>query len=485
MDLPIIIHKEALVPLHRQLTNALRDAISCGRLTSRQALPSTRELAETLSISRRTVVRSYNDLVSQGYLETKFGGSTFVSTSPPIDPPPQIDSVETEDSIDTDLLSDFTAELLKTGTESLDFGFFSRLNYCAAPAEMLPVKQWRALLSKQCAITDPSQLGYVVDVFGDSTLRDALAKYLRRSKALQCNAEQVISFSDTKGSLDLISRTLINAGDTVVVEDPGYVYAREMFMAYGANVVPIPIDENGLCVDELKKLTQHVKLLYCTPSHQDPTGAVMSLERRRALLAWAKDNCDFIVEDAFDSDYFFSTAPLPALHAMDDTGRVMYLYSFWKLLFPLTATGYLVVPPGLLPAFRATKQHVNRFFSSIEQLALAEFLNDGHLERHWKATRGELKKRRQALIFALKMAFLDDIAFFGEGAGLHLTVRFTVPKTSEQILECAENAGFPLMPTHIYYADAFPEREFLVPFSVVPSEDAAQLVERFVEQIKK
>lgn len=483
MDLPIVIHKEALVPLHRQLTNSLRDAINAGLLPPKQGLPSTRELAETLSISRRTVVRSYNDLISQGYLETKFGGSTFVSLKPPVDSGDRA-TADARPAVNSDLLSDFAIQLLNTVGDSLDFSYFSRLNYCGAPADLLPVKQWRQLLSKQCATTDPAQLGYVSDVFGDRTLREAISRYLRRSKGLQCDGDQLISFSDTKMSLDLIARTLINPGDIVVVEDPGYVYARELFIAHGAEVIPVPIDDQGLLVEQLRSLGRHCKLLYCTPSHQDPTGAVMSFERRKELLAWSKDNCDFIVEDAFDSDYFYSSAPLPALHSLDTSGRVLYLYSFWKMLFPLTATGYLVVPPSLVDVFRSTKQHVNRFFSSIEQLALAEFLNEGFLERHWRFTRSIYKKRRQAVIFALKMAFLEEVSFFAEGAGLHLTVRFTLDKSSDEILEAAEHAGLPLLPTHIYYAGKACEREFLIPFCLIPDTDASELVDRFLAQLK-
>jgi GntR family transcriptional regulator/MocR family aminotransferase len=249
--------------------------------------------------------------------------------------------------------------------------------------------------------------------------------------------------------------------------------------------LPIPVDENGLRVDELKKHGKHCKLLYVTPSHQDPTGAIMSLERRRELLAWAKTNCDFIVEDAFDSDYFFSSAPLPPLHAMDDSGRVLYLYSFWKMLFPLTATGYLVVPPELVDLFNLTKQHVNRFFSTLEQRSLAEFIDEGHLERHWKSTRSIYKKRRQALIFALKMAFLDNISFFGEGAGLHITVRFNLTQTTDEILTAAQDAGLPMMPTTNHYAKDPHPREFLIPFSVIPEESSGDLVNQFAALIER
>lgn len=484
MDLPIVLHKDSLLPLHKQLTDALRTAISSGRLLPKQPLPSTRELAESLAVARRTVIRSYNDLISQGYVETKSGGGTFVSGSPPIETVSHSAPVPAK-YLDGDALSQFTQQVLKKES-SVDFANFFRLNFCAAPADLLPTKQWRQSLSKYLNATESEQLDYVVDIFGYRPLREQISRFLRHSKALQCTADQVIAFSDTFTGLDLIARAFINPGDTVVVEDPGYSYARQLFKAYGANVIPVPIDEDGLIVDELHKINKRCKLIVVTPSHQDPTGAVMPLERRKALLAWANENCDFVIEDGFDSDYTYSAPPLPSLHALDTSGRVLYIYSFWKILYPLEATGYLVVPEALIPAFEGTKQHVNRFFSTIEQSALADFIAEGHLERHWHKTRQIYKKRRQAVIFALKQMFLNRVHFFSEGAGLHLTVRLHLPLTTDEIISCADDSSLPMMSTRSYYADQPVEREFLIPFCMIPEEKAAELVAKFCEltQIK-
>lgn len=479
MDLPIVLHKDALLPLHKQLTDALRTAITSGRLAPKQPLPSSRELAESLAVARRTIIRSYNDLISQGYVETKSGGGTFVSAAPPVDSIAQHIQPDAK-CINGDALSDFTQQVLrKEGT--VDFANFFRLNFCAPPSDMLPAKQWRQSLSKYLAGNESEQLDYVVDIFGYRPLREQICRFLRHSKALQCTADQVIAFSDTFTGLDLIARAFINAGDTVVVEEPGYSYARQLFKAYGANVISVPIDENGLIVDELLKIEERCKLILVTPSHQDPTGAIMPLERRKALLKWAKENCDFVVEDGFDSDYTYSTPPLPSLHALDQSGRVLYLYSFWKILYPLEATGYLVVPPSLIEAFERTKQHVNRFFSIIEQSALADFIAEGHLERHWHKTRAIYKKRRQALIFALKQMFLNRVHFFSEGGGLHLTVRFDVPLSTDDIVACADDSDLPMMSTRSYYANEPVEREFLIPFCMIPEEKAYELVCKFSE----
>jgi GntR family transcriptional regulator/MocR family aminotransferase len=484
MDLPIIVNKSHVVPLHRQLTKALRDAIRNGSIAPKQTLPSSRELAQSLAISRRTVVRSYNDLISQGYLETTFGGGTFVHRSPPVEDVEPKEQEQTEE-VDERYLSQFTANLLRSETEMLDFGQFARLNYCAAPADLLPTKQWRQALSKYLTVTDTDELDYVVDIFGYRPLREEICRYLRRSKALNCDADQMIAFSDTFTCLDLIARTLINPGDLVVVENPGYIYARQLFEAYGAKIIPVTVDENGLVVSELAKISGRVKLIHVTPSHQDPTGVVMPVERRHALLAWANEHCDFIIEDGFDSDYFYSSAPLPSLHGLNQGAKVLYIYSFWKILYPLVAAGYLVVPTHLLDAFGQTKQHVNRFFNNIEQHALADFISEGHLERHWHKTRAIYKKRRQALMFALRQAFRDKVSFFGEGAGLHLTIRLDLPTPTEELADCAESVGLPLVSTATYFVRDPVAREYLIPFCSIPEERAMDLVVKFADAVKQ
>jgi GntR family transcriptional regulator/MocR family aminotransferase len=200
--------------------------------------------------------------------------------------------------------------------------------------------------------------------------------------------EQLIVFSDTQITLDLIARTFIEPGDLVVVENPGYTYARELFEAYGAETHAVRVDENGLVVEELEALKRRCKFVYTTPAHNDTTGAVMSMARRKALLAWARENCDYIVEDAFDSDYFYANAPLPTLPTLDERGKTLYMYNFWKLLFPLTAIGFLIVPLELVPTFTQTKQHLNRYFSAIEQQGLTDTWNGTGSEQE-RFTRNE------------------------------------------------------------------------------------------------
>ncbi len=245
-----------------------------------------------------------------------------------------------------------------------DFRNFEPLNFCAGPADLLPIKQWRQRFYQSIWSAGMSAIDYVVDIAGFRELREQLCQYLRRSKALRCDTEQILAFADTFSRLDLTATTLSILVIGVVVENPGYIVRLQLFEAHGAKVHALPVDEDGLIVEQLYNIKEHCKLMLVTPSHHDPTGAVMSLPRRHALLNWANDNCDFVVEDGFDSDYFYSSAPLPSLHGLDQSGKVIYIHNFWKLLYPLTAMGYLVIPHNFVDAFVQTKQHVNRFFSA-------------------------------------------------------------------------------------------------------------------------
>jgi GntR family transcriptional regulator/MocR family aminotransferase len=173
------------------------------------------------------------------------------------------------------------------------------------------------------------------------------------------------------------------------------------------------------------------------------------------------------------------------LHGLDQSGKVLYIHNFWKMLYPLTAMGYLVIPHNFVDAFVQTKQHVNRFFSSAEQRVLADFISEGHLERHWHKTRAIYKKRRQAVIFALRQTFRNSISFFGEGAGLHITVRFAPPQSTDDLACCADAVGFPMVSTLDYYAFDAVENEFLVPFCVIPEEKALELVTKFAQELQQ
>lgn len=494
MDFPLILDRESQEPLHRQLTAAMKEAITSGRLCAGQGLPSSRELASALGVSRDTVVRSYQDLTSQGYISLVPNCGTFVSVKP-LTSDSKLKTSGLMEASEAELLSqatsaglsDFARRLLSSSYAGATAADLPNLNYGAAPRDALPFKIWRQLLSQRSSInkSDSEFLDFDAnEIFGYEPLREQVCRFLNRAKGLHCDPSQVVVFTDSQSGLDLIARVLINPGDLVVLENPGYSGARELFQAYGAEISYVPVDENGLNTALLPVPAQPCKLIYVSPSHQDPTGAVLTLSRRKELLAWAEKHCRFIVEDAFDSDYNYSANSLPALQAMTGSTPVLYLYSFWKLLFPLVSTGCLVLPEPLVSAFGRAKRYVDRNFSLTEHQALSDFLAEGHLERHIYKTRQLYRRRRQALIFALKQILGAAVRIPRESGGLHLSLHLSLPCSQEQVLDSARRVGLMLVSASPYYAGGGPEEEYLVDFAGLPEEQSLAVVSAFAGNLE-
>ncbi|HEY9869918.1 MAG TPA: PLP-dependent aminotransferase family protein [Candidatus Obscuribacterales bacterium] len=484
MDFPIILNPGMGPPLWKQLSCSLREAIEHGRLSPGDALPPTRHLAHLLGVSRDTVVRSYEELKAQGYVEAITGSGTFVRRRPVARV--SGDSNENGRSTAWRQAESFRLSQQAAALANLKLGEATSadqpaLNFGAAPADLLPVRLWREILARHSNLRDPLRLDYSADVFGYRPLREAIASYLRRSKGLDCQADEIVVFTDSQHAHDLIARLVINPGDLVVMEDPGYGAARKLFQCYGATVCPIPVDEEGLVTSELESVRGHCKLIYVTPSHQDPTGAAMSMVRRKALLEWANRHGAVIIEDAFDSDYRYASQPMPALMKLDATGSVLYVYSFWKTLFPISTVGCIVLPPALASLFERSKLLTQRNFPIVEHYALTDFIAEGHLERHIRKTRAIYARRRQALIFALSRRLKSAVQFAKESAGLHALVRFDLKRDDETILRCASEAALPLASTQPYYVRQSRTGEFLVAFAALPESQCEEVVDRFVE----
>lgn len=299
---------------------------------------------------------------------------------------------------------------------------------------------------------------------------------------MKCSADQVIIFEGSHAFSHIV-RLLIEPGDLAVVENPGYIGARESLLAEGAQLVPGDVDNDGLMVEPLLKRAPRAKLCYVTCAHHDPTGAVMSMERRIQLLSWAQKNRTFLVEDGFDSDYNHGMAPLPALQGLDDSGRVLYIYSFWKVLSPLVSLGVLVVPKKLIPLFERAKFLSDRQFPTLEHYALAEIISDGHLDRHIKRTGKIYQMRRQKFIYALSQQFRNRIAIPKYSGGLHTLVQFNLNRKDKDILRVASLSGLPLASTAHYYMKNPHVGEFLIPFATMPEQIIETAVQRFARNM--
>jgi len=481
MNFPITLDPATGVPIWKQLFTSLREAILSGRLQPGETMPSTRRLSQSLRISRDTVVRCYEDLSAQGYITTIRGGATVVAQLP--SPGPATASItaspapKSEKNIELSHFARRMMDLELSRTCTAD----SQNIMSAAPLDLLPSRLWREIFARHCSIQDVRTLTQDEEALGSLHLRESIASYLRRSKALRCDADQIIVFADSQHPLDFLVRVLLNPGDTVAVETPGYRGARDNLLSHGVTLQGIPIDEDGLVVGELSSISGKCKLAYVTPSHHDPTGVVMSMSRRRQLLSWASRNGAWIVEDAFDSDYCYGSQPLPALQGMDESESVIYIYSFWKTLFPLSMIACLVVPRSLAAMFHKAKLIIQRNYPVAEYYTLADFLAEGHLERHIRKSRDIYAKRRQALLFALTQHFKSAVTYYKESAGLHAMIRLDVGVSEEEILGCAAESGLPMMSTKSYYlSDPLPG-EFLIPFAWLKEEFTARAVERLAQ----
>jgi GntR family transcriptional regulator/MocR family aminotransferase len=479
MDLAITLDQFSPTPLHKQLYEELRQAILAGRLSPGERVPSTRTLAQSLKVSRTTVTQSYEQLLSEGYLRATTGSGTYVGCqlpdellkSKPIekpwpagqlmraDAPPQIELSRYGSSI-TDLVP------FEPYEPDMPINFKNGL-----PAlEEFPLRQWRRLMLRHYRANDPSILDYANGSQGYEPLRAAIAGYLRRSRAVACDADQVVIVNGSQQALDLIAKVLIDPGDSIVIENPGYLGARRTFLAQGAELLPATVDQSGIVVDLLNskafaRSKGRLKLAYVTPSHQFPTGVTMTLPRRLDLLAWAEKKDVMIVEDDYDSEFRYGSRPIPALQGLANRGSVIYVGTFSKVLFPSLRVGYLVTPPALARIFARAKWLADRQTPMVEQRALADFINEGHLERHLRRMRTLYDNRRQTLTRALETNFGDQATILGENAGMHLMIRLRSKLSDDEVERRARLAGIGVVSARLYYLGEARRDEFVLGYA--------------------
>lgn len=372
------------VTLQRWLCGELRAAILAGRIPAGRRLPSTRDFARQQGISRGTVVTVYDQLIAEGYLTGTTGSGTTVSSSLAT----TMAAAPTKHNVSTT-----HAQLSRQGRLLADSPFLSREGLTLArpfspnqpDLRAFPHATWYRLSNHHSRSVRPDDMGYG-DPAGYLPLRQAIAEHLRYSQRIFCQAEQVMILASAQQALDLCGRLLLDAGDTALVEDPGYPGAARIFELTGAQVLGIPVDKNGLCTDALLA-TPDVRLAYVTAAHQSPLGGTLPLERRLALLAWA-DACNaVIVEDDYDGEYRFEGAPLPAMKSLDRNGRVIYMGTFSKLLFPSLRIAYVVVPDSFTDAFASAISLTLRHTPVFQQAVLATFIAEGHFARHLRQMR--------------------------------------------------------------------------------------------------
>ncbi|MEZ4745899.1 MAG: PLP-dependent aminotransferase family protein [Calditrichia bacterium] len=411
--------------LYLQLYEALRQAILEKQLRPGEQLPPTRELATDLSVSRTTVLLAFDHLLSEGYIEGKSGAGTFVS-----------------ETIPEDLLEVCTDSVAKTAPFSVlpkisgrgerikrvsVFTRKTRVNLQpfrpGIPAlREFPQQLWTKLLARESRSISMETLGYG-DPCGFRPLREAIADYLRISRAVRCDADQVIITNGSQQAIDLVNRVLLDEGEAAWTEEPGYSGFKESVASLGGRLIPVKVDEKGLCTTTGNAADPAARLAYVTPSHQYPLGVTMTLSRRIQLLDWAAKSRAWILEDDYDSEYRYTGHPISSLQGLDRNGCVIYMGTFSKVLFPGLGLGYLVVPHSLVDAFVAARSLSERQGSVITQATLAAFIEEGHFARHIRQMRMLYHERREMLLAALDRDLGGALSIFPTETGLQVTAK--------------------------------------------------------------
>ncbi|WP_296226664.1 PLP-dependent aminotransferase family protein [Ralstonia sp. UBA689] len=444
MDVHLTIHGRH--DLAGQLYRQLRTAILDGRLVPGERLPSTRDLAQQIGVSRKTTLDVFERLIAEGYLHSRAGSGTFVAeatqglagrmlqASTAAQLASSAPSVRTFATPWNDV-----PDVLPMPRTSVVYDFVGGVT----EKRLFPFDKWRSCVAH--ALRQQARgRGAYHDPAGDQALRLAISRYLAFSRAVVCAWGDIVVMHGAQQAIDLIARVLVRPGDTVAVEDPGYPPARIALQALGANVVPVPVDAEGLIVDALPP---HARLVYVTPSHQFPLGMPMSLARRAQLLEWAQRHDALIIEDDYDSEFRFDGRPMESLKSLDAAGCVAYVGTFSKTIFPELRIGYVVPPASLVVPLRRAKQVADWHSESLTQAALAKFMLDGDFGKYLRRMHKEYAARRNALLRHLRGPLERWLAPMPSAAGIHMAAQLQAPLSEAAVVKLAESVGVGLYGT--------------------------------------
>jgi GntR family transcriptional regulator / MocR family aminotransferase len=453
VEVPVWVSLDAssVEPLHRQLYDRLRTGILAGQLSAGARLPSTRTLAVELGVSRTTVVTAFENLLAEGYLEGKVGSGTYVAGSLP----EEVLGVRARPAgprlpLSGRGLSRRGTLLATTRTTAVKDTGTPRAFRPGVPAlDEFPYVVWRRISGSVWRRPSGALLGYG-DPAGYWPLRREISAHLATARAVRCDPEQVIVVSGSQQALDLASRVLLDPGDAVWIEDPGYMGARGALAGSGARLVPVPVDEEGLVVAAGIQREPGARLACVTPSHQYPLGVTMSLARRLELLGWAERSGAWVIEDDYDSEYRYTGRPLEALQGLDAEGRIVYVGTFSKVLFPALRLGYLVVPPDLTDAFTAARELVDRHPPTVEQAVLAEFIASGHFGRHLRRMRALYAARQEVLLQEISQHLSGLLDASPAGSGMHLVGWLPAGTDDKKASRQAAQQGVEAPPISLY-----------------------------------
>jgi GntR family transcriptional regulator / MocR family aminotransferase len=476
----ILIDRNAIRPLPRQIYDGFRAAILRGDLRPGQKVPSSRELAVDIQISRFPVLDAYAQLLAEGYFESRAGMGTFVSCSLP------------ERQIQARRPVDGPTDSLRFARRSSPLPHFEHVPWrngwgafgVHQPAlDQFPFGLWSKLVARHSRSPRLNAI-HQINPLGLDSCRDAICEYLRTSRAVQCEASQIMIVSGSQQALDITARALLDPGDPVWVEEPAYQLTRSVLAGAGCRLIPVPVDDEGMNVEAGIKQCRKARAAFVTPSHQYPLGVTMTASRRLQMLNWAQNSDAWIIEDDYDSEYRYGSMPIPSLQGLDANARVIYIGTFSKVLFASLRLGYLVIPSDLVERFMAVRFATDIFPSYLYQEVLTDFMRDGHFARHIRKMRVLYNERRTTLVDSIREVFGNRLEVHGAEAGMHMTV--TLPQSFHDV-EIATKAAkerlwlWPLSPS---YLSEPPRHGFILGFGSTPADRIPQEVRRFRNSAK-
>lgn len=480
MDYQLLFSRFAATPTHarwprqRQLHEWLRTSIRTGLLAAGTRLPASRTLAQELGVSRNTVLYAYDQLATEGFVLPDRRGTVvapLAALAAPTRPAPALRSRMSRRAQGVPVLPD--AELsaaFAPGVPAL--GSF-------------PTTLWRRLLDRAWASLLPAQLNYA-DPAGDMALRQAIAEHLRVARGALVDASQVFITDGTQSSLDLCARAFADPGDTVWIENPGYQGALAAFKGAQLRPIGIVVDADGMAPSARDWQQHPPKLVYVTPSHQYPTGSVLSLERRLALLDHARKAAALIIEDDYDSEFRHDGPPMACLQGLAPDAPVLYLGTFSKTMFPGLRTGFVVVPASLAPPVAALLARTSPRGRTADQQALADFMRSGQFSLHLRRMRRLYRQRRDALVAALRTQLGDVADVYGGSAGMHLALRLRDPDADDIAMShalLAQGIVAPALSLHAVGTRSQPWRGFLLGYAQVPVEQIPASVRKLAQTV--
>ena len=473
----IVVDRRGSQPLHRQIYNAFRAAIVDGRLHPGQRVPSTRILAREVGVSRFPALNAYAQLLAEGYLESRAGSGTVVSASLP-------------EQMTTSAPAKTKSPSMQRGPRRVarrcsrlprvqDFPWmvhFGPFRVGQVAVDEFPAQIWSNLVARRSRRLDAAAMHYGEPI-GHESLRRAIANYLKISRSVRCDAEQILIVNGSQQALEITARVLLDPGAQVWIENPSYRLVRDVLALSESQLVPVPVDSEGLNVAAGIRKQRRARAAFVTPSHQFPLGVTMSASRRLQLIEWAQRSGAWIIEDDYDSEYRYESLPIASLQGLDPNSRVIYIGTFSKVVFPSLRLGYVVVPPDLIGRFAGMRRVMDLGAPTLYQEVLADFIEEGHFARHLRRMRIHYGTLRRVLVDNLISVLGDSIEVVGDEAGMHLTVLLRKGQYDEDLAHRAIDQGLSLWPLSRMYLGE-PRQGLILGFGGIRAQEIPEAVRR-------